>query len=531
MVPLGASTQHGAVSVRLVTFNIRHGLLPDGRVDVGFLGEALAGVGADVVALQEVDRGKVRSGGVDTVREVAAAIRATEHRFLPAVAGTMEPRRAAPGAGPSAARGTALGDVGDPARLLEPLVAARGLRERAAAALSTLSSPAGRSAVGAYVRTWLSRRPARPDEPHGTPGYGIALLSRLPVLEWRRVRLPIASPWLFGRLQVRRDEPRVAIVAVVEAADGPLTVVTTHLSSGSDWSRVQLPWLQGRLRDLPRPLVLLGDLNLRGTVPSELIGWRDLVDEPNLSARAATAPAGPRPRRRRRARAPEPLPRAGAGPGDQRPPGRRRRPCAVSPGRSPRAVRKATEGPSPYGLRMVRDAPGSAESTGRATARGDGHATVRGDGRSETPEQRSDRNWNELLQELRVMQTGVQILTGFLLTLPFQARFGDLHEYQRIWYLVLVALSTVTTGLVIAPVATHRAVFGRHVKPQLVRNADRMTRAALLALAVTVTGVIGLVFDVVVGRTAGIVTSAITLVVLGTMWAVWPAFVRRHARD
>ena len=151
-------------------------------------------------------------------------------------------------------------------------------------------------------------------------------------------------------------------------------------------------------------------------------------------------------------------------------------------------------------------------------------------GRHETPEERSDRNWNELLQELRVMQTGVQILTGFLLTLPFQSRFQELQEYQRIWYLVLVALATLTTGLVIAPVATHRAVFGRHVKARLVRSADRMTRAALLALAVTVTGVIGLVFDVVVGRAAGIVTSAITLVALGTMWAVWPALVRRHAQ-
>ena len=255
-----------------MTFNVQHGLAPDGRVDVGALGAALAGLDADIVALQEVDRGQERSGGVDTAREVAAAIGATDHRFLPTIAGRMEPRRAAPGA--------ALGGADDPARALEPLLAARGVRERAVAALGILRSPAGRAAVGAYLRTWLSRRPARPAEPHDAPGYGIALATRLPVREWRRLRLPIAAPWLFGRLQVRRDEPRAAIVAVVETADGPLTVVATHLSSGSNWSRVQLAWLRGRLRGLPRPLVLLGDLNLRGSVPTDLTGWRDLVAEP-----------------------------------------------------------------------------------------------------------------------------------------------------------------------------------------------------------------------------------------------------------
>lgn len=272
MVRPGETTQHGRVSVRLVSFNIRHGLMPDGRVDLGFLGDALSRLRGDVVVLQEVDRGQVRSGGADTAQEVAAAVGARDHRFLPAVAGTMEPLRAAPDG--------ALGHDVDPAHLLEPLARARGTRARASAVVATLRSPAGRTALTAYLRTWLSRRPAGAAEPHGAPGYGIALISRLPVVEWRRVRLPLASRWLFGRLQLGRDEPRVAIVAVVATDDGPLTVVTTHLSSGSDWNRTQLRWLVGRLRGLPRPLVLLGDLNLRGTVPTELTGWRDLVAEP-----------------------------------------------------------------------------------------------------------------------------------------------------------------------------------------------------------------------------------------------------------
>ncbi|QAY64027.1 sodium:proton antiporter [Xylanimonas allomyrinae] len=152
------------------------------------------------------------------------------------------------------------------------------------------------------------------------------------------------------------------------------------------------------------------------------------------------------------------------------------------------------------------------------------------DGRDETPEQRSDRNWNELLQELRVMQTGVQILTGFLLTLPFQPRFVALTGAQRHAYLVLVGLAALTTGLAVAPVAMHRVLFRRHLKRQLVMAADRMTRAALFLLALVVTGVVALVFDVVVGRGAGVAAGAAALVLLVGLWAVLPEVVRARRR-
>jgi hypothetical protein len=147
-------------------------------------------------------------------------------------------------------------------------------------------------------------------------------------------------------------------------------------------------------------------------------------------------------------------------------------------------------------------------------------------GRSETPEERSDRNWSELLQELRVMQTGVQILTGFLLTLPFQQRFAQLDDFQRTLYLALVVLSTATTGLAVAPVAIHRTLFRKHLKPEIVTVADRLTRAALILLALVVTGVTALVFDVVVGHGAALLTGGIALVVLLVLWGVLPAIVR-----
>ncbi|GAA2723423.1 hypothetical protein CAE01nite_12260 [Cellulomonas aerilata] len=151
------------------------------------------------------------------------------------------------------------------------------------------------------------------------------------------------------------------------------------------------------------------------------------------------------------------------------------------------------------------------------------------DGRDETPEERSDRNWNELLQELRVTQTGVQILTGFLLTVPFQQRFTDLDDYQHDLYLVLVLLSVLTTGLIVAPVSLHRIMFGKHLKRELVLSADRLARSGLLTLALTIAGAAMLVFDVVVGRTAGWVVGISVLVLLAVCWLAYPLQVTRSA--
>src|SRR5271156_7011703 len=86
----------------------------------------------------------------------------------------------------------------------------------------------------------------------------------------------------------------------------------------------------------------------------------------------------------------------------------------------------------------------------------------RGERRGETETQRLDRNWNSLLQELRVVQTGVQLLTGFLLTLPFQQRFDVLSPSMRDVYLTTVCLAVSATVLLITPVSIHRMLFRRH---------------------------------------------------------------------
>ncbi|MBZ2194886.1 DUF6328 family protein [Occultella gossypii] len=145
-----------------------------------------------------------------------------------------------------------------------------------------------------------------------------------------------------------------------------------------------------------------------------------------------------------------------------------------------------------------------------------------GDGRDETASERADRNWDELMQELRVTQTGAQILTGFLLTLPFQQRFADLRTDQVAIYLVLVALALGATALVVAPVSLHRVLFRRRRKPELVSAANRLAQVGLLTLALVITGTALFVFDVVVGRTAALIAAGLAVVVLLGLWVLLP---------
>lgn len=148
------------------------------------------------------------------------------------------------------------------------------------------------------------------------------------------------------------------------------------------------------------------------------------------------------------------------------------------------------------------------------------------DGRDETESERNDRNWTEILQELRVIQTGTQILTGFLLTLAFQQRFTDLDAYQIDTYLALVIVAVLATALALTPVALHRALFRRRAKGMIVKIANVMLRATLAAVGLTLTGTAMLVFDVVVSRPAGIIAGVVSLVVVILAWVALPTIVR-----
>jgi hypothetical protein len=140
----------------------------------------------------------------------------------------------------------------------------------------------------------------------------------------------------------------------------------------------------------------------------------------------------------------------------------------------------------------------------------------------ETPKQKTTRKWNEMLQELRVAQTGVQVLTGFLLTVPFSTRFDDLDRTTKYAYLITLSSSIVAAGLLIAPVAFHRVLFGKSEKRWLISAANHAARAGITMLGVTMVGVMFVVFDLVLGRTPAVVAGCSTFAVLAGLWLVVP---------
>jgi len=224
--------------MRLGTFNLMHGRsLDDGLVHGDRLGAAIAGLGTDVLGLQEVDRSQPRSGYADLTRIAADAMGAKDVLFVPAVVGT-------PGE---------------------------------------------------------SFRPATDADDDGTGDrhFGVALISRFPVAHWRVTRLPAApvrgaivmpspksSPKSGLKILFIDDEPRVLIAAVVETPIGRMTIATTHLSFVPGWNVRQLRLVRRALRALPAPRILLGDLNLPGGLPWLFSGWHRLASVPTYPSPA-----------------------------------------------------------------------------------------------------------------------------------------------------------------------------------------------------------------------------------------------------
>ena len=207
--------------MRLASLNLLHGRsLSDGQVEVARLQEAVTALGADVVGLQEVDRGQSRSHGLDLTREAAAAMGAADWRFVPALIGT-------PGF------------------------------------------------------DWRAAADADDDSPE--PSYGCGLVSRYPVRSWHTIRLRAAkvrSPVMLPgtrKMIWLQDEPRVGVAAVVEGPLGVMTVAATHLSFVPVWNGVQLRTLCKELEQLPGPRFLLGDLNMPPPFPARLSRWRSLA--------------------------------------------------------------------------------------------------------------------------------------------------------------------------------------------------------------------------------------------------------------
>lgn len=149
--------------------------------------------------------------------------------------------------------------------------------------------------------------------------------------------------------------------------------------------------------------------------------------------------------------------------------------------------------------------------------------------RDETEAQRIDRNWIELLQELRIVQTGGQVLTGFLLVVPFQERFADIDGGVRALYLVVLSLALASTVILLAPVMIHRAVFRSHRKDRVLNLSATLARLGSAILSIAMVGLVALIFTLVLGTGPGLGAAAVMAALVVIMLFVLPARVRRQA--
>lgn len=151
--------------------------------------------------------------------------------------------------------------------------------------------------------------------------------------------------------------------------------------------------------------------------------------------------------------------------------------------------------------------------------------------RDETPEEQADRNFDDLLQELRVSQTGVQFLFAFLLILAFQNRFADIDAFVRTAYVATVLSTTAAATLLIAPVPVHRALHGHRRKPEVVRVSSRYAQAGLVFLGLSMVGALLLALDATLPRPWAITLAIGVALAVGTAWLLHPMRLAREAGD
>jgi len=155
--------------------------------------------------------------------------------------------------------------------------------------------------------------------------------------------------------------------------------------------------------------------------------------------------------------------------------------------------------------------------------------------REETDASRFDRNYSELLQELRVVQTGVQILFAFLLAIAFQQRFGGLDQFERVLFLFALFSSACSSILLTAPAAVHRVLFRRNIKDEIVDITARLVKAGMMCLAIAMLTAITFVVSFVMGMAVALALCGALAVLVVATWLLlprrrWYRVVEAHSR-
>ncbi|WP_404869402.1 DUF6328 family protein [Kitasatospora griseola] len=150
---------------------------------------------------------------------------------------------------------------------------------------------------------------------------------------------------------------------------------------------------------------------------------------------------------------------------------------------------------------------------------------------AESPQARADRRLVEMLQELRVLQTGVQIVFAFLLGVAFTPRFAELDDARQDLYVVVLLLTVVAAAVLATPVALHRGLFRHPKRTRIVKVSARIAQVGLVLLAMALSGAVLLVLAVVLGFPAAIPITAVIALLFGGLWFLLPWLVRRGVPD
>lgn len=151
--------------------------------------------------------------------------------------------------------------------------------------------------------------------------------------------------------------------------------------------------------------------------------------------------------------------------------------------------------------------------------------------RNESEATRLDRNYSELLQELRVAQTGVQVLFAFLLGIAFTQRYTALESYERVFYVVTLVSAACTAIMLIAPAAVHRMLFGEHRKDEVVELTSRLAGVGLALLAIAMLSAVLFVLDVVTTLLVSIIITSLLAALIAVVWYLLPATQRTRNRE